>query len=245
MMLKILKLESRVRLGELGGTVSHVLEAYSQSGITEDAILQSVIDELSAINTSFTVAMTQSRMLSELENYDDMRDSVIRGIYYYLHGCTHLPVETTSSAAKRLLAEFKKYGLGVSKLSYTEESGQLNSLLGDLKNTDNAADITAVPNLKEMVEKLEQTQKDFQRMHSKYLSQLSQVQNKQTASVLKYDLMGVLNDKLVVYLRSQIIFNQDTHLAFAREVALIINKINGNIRERSKASKKKNHENRA
>ncbi len=237
-MLKILKLESRVRLSELGSTISNVLEAYTNSNITKDIPLQSVINELIAINTTFSSTIAISEMVSQLESYEEIGDTVTKGIYYYLQSCVHLPTSAISLAAEKLLIELKKHGLGASKFSFNEETIHFKSLLESLSSKHHANEINSIPNLKTMVEKLVTTQQDYQDLHNKYLSIQNKKQNKQSASDIKYELLKVLNDKLVIYLRSQIIFNQEVYLNFAQEVASAINKTNNDIKKRSNLNKK-------
>ncbi len=228
----ISKLKVNVRISELGGTLKNIVKAYADSGIVEDSTLQALIDELASANINLSIAIEQSKALSELEHYDEKRDHATRQLYYYLQGQIYSPLEATVAAAKVLFAEIKKYGISLVKLSYNEETGQIDSLLGDLAAEDKATAIAAVPGLDNLIAQLIEAQAAFNQAYSDELSQLSEQQNKQSASSMKPGILHLLNDKLIIYLRTQALFQEATYGAFAQKVAIAIAKTNANIKER-------------
>ncbi len=234
---RIRKLNGKARLGELSGTVSNIEEAYVNSGIDEDTTLDLVMSELLTANGRLTTAIEQNKALSDLEDHDEPRDYAYKALYHYLKGCSLVPEGELKKAAVVLFATFKKYGVEVTELSYNEQTGQVNSLLEELASEENKKHIAAIANVEEMVAELKNTQAAFQKAYDNYLTRISESKSRENASDVRPLVLNALNNKLVTYLRSQILFSPEVYTAFATKVSTAIDKTNQNIRER--ATKKK------
>ncbi|MCG8513597.1 MAG: DUF6261 family protein [Halanaerobiales bacterium] len=238
--MEILKLNAKVRLGELSGTITNVTEAHNEkSEISNDSTLSMLINELINTNNKFTAAYNQDKVLSELENFDEQRDAAMRSVYHYVQGCTHLPQGNTATAAHKVFTLLTKYGIGIVSQSYNQQTGEINSLLNDLSMPDNAEAVATIPSLSDMVASLHEAQRNFEQAYAQFLARSSD--NKLNASDIKPQLLNILNNKLVVYLRSQVIFNPETYNAFAAKVATAINRTNSNIKERTAKNSKEDN----
>ncbi len=231
------KLLARIRLSELSGTSTNIVQVFDDLPPIGDTTLSDLMDNVKVENGLLIIAMNQDKALSELEDFDEKRDSAMRDVYYYVQGCTHLPAGDAAVAADKLFTLLKKYSVGITQYSYNQETGEINSLLVELATVENSARIATIPQLDTLVATLETTQRAFEQAYSSYLSQISENKNKQSASSIKPLLLDLINDRLVIYLRSKAIFSPEVYGAFADKVATAISKTNANIRERFKNAK--------
>ncbi len=234
----ILKLKTSARVSEVNAVAKSILKAYTESSMTEDTTLQLIMNELTSESALLNTAIEQDKALSQMEVYDEARDSAFRGLFYYLQGCTHLISTTTATAAQHLFTLVQKYGVGITQLSYAEQTGQMSSLIEELEQESNQAHITNIPGMADMVENLVKTQADFEKTYDVYLGQLNEDRNKQNASQIKSRVVKVINDRLVVYLRSQLTFNTAVYGDLGGKIAIAIENINSTVSERASKTPK-------
>ncbi len=233
-MMKIAKVTPNSRISEINATASNLLTAYAQSGITEDTTLQNFIDQLTEANSALTLAIDKDKAFSELEVYDDVRDKALQDLYHYLQGLTRVPNPATKAPAVALFAIFQKYGLSIVGLSYNEESSKIDSLLVDFATEDNQSHITQLSYVSDMVQVVKEAQTQFSTVYYNYVEQLRKAGDQSSASELKPQVLDVINNKLVVYLRAMLTFNTEVYGNFAKEVAIIIDRNNETVRARKK-----------
>ncbi len=94
----LLKLRANARVSEVGGTVTYILKTHVDVGISEDASLQTIINELADQHENLILAIEQDRAFSEVDPHDELRDTAVRDMYYYAKGCSRLPVPAVSAA---------------------------------------------------------------------------------------------------------------------------------------------------
>lgn len=230
--MEISKLSANARIGEVSDVAKSILNAYETSTIKDDMTLKTVIAELKKSNNELVFAVEKDKAISKREEVDEERDKIIQNIFPYLEGSARIPDEITAKAATTILDIFKKYGMGIVKLSYGEESTQVNSLLGDLTTETAITNIANVPHLGVMIEQLRVAQANFETVYDEYTKQLSEDKSKQSASSIKPVTLKIINNRLVKYLNAQIEFNEEVFGAFARQVDVQIDKANEVIKER-------------
>lgn len=227
--MKITKVLYQSRVSEVNATATNVLKAYTESGITDDATLQSFVDELTAVNDALTLAIDKDKAVSKLEEYDEIRDKAMQDLYHYIEGYTRVPNKSAEVPAKHVFDIFQKYGVGIVGLSYNEQSSKLDSLLKDLEIETNKTATESLMYVPQMIEALRKAQEDFSNV---YVEQLRETGKEQTASDLKPQVLDIINNKLIVYLQAMITFNADVYGNLAKDVAIVINRNNEIVRER-------------
>ncbi len=241
--MKISTLLTTARISEVGGTGENLLKAYADTGITEDANLQTIINLLTEKNALLITAIEKNKAYSQLEEFDQARDAAFKALYQYLEACTLLPEGITQTAALGIFPTLKKYGIGMTRLPYTEQTAQMKSLIEELAKDAITEQSSKIVHLDGMIETLKQTQTDFQQAHSDYTSQISLSKGEQSATELKSEVLQIINEKLVMYMRAMATTFPDTHAQFAQELAVEINKTNQNIKSRSNKSAENNEGN--
>ncbi len=241
-MTEISTLKTIARVNEVGGTTENILKAYADCAMSEDANLQSIIDLLAQKNAQLITAIEKGKAYSQLEKCDEERDQSFKALYHYIKACTLLPEGVTRNAAQIIFPIFDKYGISMTYLAYTEQTAQMKSLIEELEKEEIKSEIGKIVHLEGMVESLKNVQASFQQAHSDYTSQVSTLRNEQSASELKPQVLEVLNEQLVMYMRAMAKAFPQTHGKFAIELATEISKTNQNIKSRSNKESAENAE---
>ncbi len=96
--------------------------------------------------------------------------------------------------------------------------------------------IATIPSMADMVKNLVTTQINFEKAYDVYLGQLNEDRSKESASQIKSHVVKIINDRLVVYLRSQLTFN--TLIYGELGSAIVTENINRAVNERANKTPK-------
>ncbi len=231
------KLRVNIRVSALSGLANRIVEYYDTKDLTVYPDYEQIVNMLKELAGQFSTALNQEKSLSELAELDSIRDEKYRALYEMLRGYTNAPSATMSASARKVFGVLQRYGLSVVSLAYDEETGMIDSLLGDLAAEDIAAEIDKLTFAPEMVEALRQSEADFKQTSNLYeQSKTSEKENSPSASKLKAPLLKVINENIVSYHTALAAFKDETFRGIA-------NTINGmieteNALTRSRADKK-------
>ncbi|MFV0522131.1 MAG: DUF6261 family protein [Mangrovibacterium sp.] len=134
-MVQISKLSTRTRVTEANGTATNILDVYSKTILPEDAIM----GELKTNNDILTTSVNKDMGIAKTEEFDAKRDLAYQNLYHFIFGMTKLPDNSEAITLWRIL---ERYGLGIAKEAFAEETSKINSLLEELQA--NTAELTAI-----------------------------------------------------------------------------------------------------
>ncbi|GIJ96615.1 hypothetical protein CAPN001_11840 [Capnocytophaga stomatis] len=238
-MLKILK--PSVRITEMADTAKQLVMLYkSEAGLANDPILKPVFTQVEALAEELSQAIKSDKILSEVDKADDVRDDLVRQLDKYLKSYANIPVESLRKSGERLYAVFSKYGVGITRESYSVESAHIESLLKDLAEASLQADISALEGIAPTIESLKTAQADFDQKRLTYEKNMAAQSKRPKSAHLKKLLLKQINVGLIPYLTSATFVSPETFTHFADTIAQIINTINSNIIGRSKKSNNNN-----
>jgi len=220
------------RTTEIHGTTRLLINAFQQSGLTRDLTLSQLFTAINDKNTLLGDAIDRSKAQSILADKDDFRDAADRAVGYLIKGYTYHPDETIRNAALVVEAVFNKYGFSVIDESYVTESSHLVSMLGDFAAPKVQAAIALLSGVPENIASLQAAQTDFENTQTQYAEELAEENNQLNATTLKKEVATLINDDLVVFLRSAERFQAETYGAFAATVAKIIADNNDAVHKR-------------
>ena len=220
------------RTTEIHGTTRLLINAYLKSGLTADRTLISMFNAITEQNTALGNAIDRSKAQSLLSEKDDIRDAADWAVGHLIKGYTYHPDETIRNAALVVDAVFNKYGFAVIDESYVTESSLLVSMLGDFAAPKVQEAIALLSGVAENIASLQAAQTDFENTQTQYAEELAEENNQLNATTLKKEVAALINDNLVVFLRSAERFQAETYGAFAATVAKIIADNNNAVRKR-------------
>lgn len=219
------------RTTEVNDAAIRLYTAFDNSG-PDDPYLASTFTTLNAENLKLTQVIRRTKAESELEAKDELRDDKVRALYYLLKGFLHHPTPEIRLTAQALMDIFNKYGLAITGESYATESSLIFSLLLDLAAPEYQEAIAALSGCAELITQLNNAQGDFEEARLAYETEKAKEGMVENASTVKKQVVSIINDKIVVYLRAMIEVNPDSYTAFAAICTQIIADNNEQVKKR-------------
>jgi len=231
------KIIAKSRTTEIHGSSRTMNTAFQQSGLLADPFLMGIYARLEVETDELGKAIDRSQAESIAAEKDDVRDDAVRAVGYLVQGYLYYPKQTVRDAAGIVKKVFDKYGFSVTEESYVIESSHIVSMLGDFADPEVVAAIALLKGVDENIESLQAAEDDFETTRAKFAKDEAEQGTFASATVLKKEVVSIINDDLVQFLRTGERFQPDTYGAFARTIAEIINKNNEQVKKRLKKDK--------
>lgn len=228
------KLTTQSRTTEAADASVRMIATFGKSGLQTDKHLAAIFGDLSPLTDQLTSAIRRAKTESELEVKDEVRDDKLRGLHYLLTGFTHHPDPIIKAAAETLEKVFSNYGLKITGESYSTESTLISSLLKDLKKAEYSDKIAALSGCAELIEALKTSQADFETTRVAWEREKAIEGVLVNATQLKSEVVTIINDRLVVYLRAMQQVKPDVYAVFANTISVIIDETNETVKRRRK-----------
>lgn len=235
-MITISKLRAACRTTEIDAVSDRLVIEFDKGDWSSDTTLTSIFADLKIASDKITAAINRIKAESILEEKDEQRDSIIKSINYLVFGFVHHPDSAISNAAKAVSEVFDNYGLRIIGESYATESSLIESLLLDFANADLLPSIGAVPGLTELIANLRTAQTEFEEAKVEFESEKAKEGNQVTASEIKVDILDIINNRLIVYLRAMVMVNEAVYGSFSQTIAQIIDDMNMIVKKRIKSN---------
>jgi hypothetical protein len=227
------KLSTNSRVTEVNDVATRSTGAFGASGIT-DPNLTNNFSNLEETNIELTKAIRRSKAESDLEVKDENRDNQLRSLYYLINGFSHHPVADIKNAALLLLNVFDNYGLKITGDSYATESSLVASMMLEYQKPEYAEAITALSGCGDLMEALAIAESQFEQARIAYETEKAKEGMLQNASELKKQVLDLLNNKIVIYLRAMELVNPEVYGVFTATIAQIIADNNEQVKRRQK-----------
>ena len=224
------KVISKVRVTEVDGLSDALVRFYkADEGVSSDAFLKGVMDEIEKLSVAITTAIKKDKVLSSLEEADGVRDEAVKNLSTLLDGYEVFPVAAKKEAAKKLKAVFDKYGKAITTANYVSESSLIESLLEDFSKEEA---VSVLDGIKEILEQIRSAQDAFVKASDEY-NAASTVKT-ESASSLKKPLLSAINDKLIPYITAMQMANGALYGDFATKAEGEIKRVNEIVSRRGK-----------
>ncbi len=231
-MTQVEKLAAHSRVGEVDTSTSQIVSALKKDTPENDAFLMDFTAQLSDKGQQISAAANSIKAESDLAEVDVVRDELISDLNYLLKGYMHHPDAAIKEAAVKTYKVYDNYGVAINKLSYTEQSSKIKSLVTDLqKVTPEVAQLSGVETL---MGGLQQAQSDFEVAEEAYRTEKNKDNTTQAASTIRKEIMDLINDKLVPYLNTMNMVNPTVYEALSADIASIIVRNNDTVKRRRK-----------
>ena len=222
------------RVTEIDALSLRMNKAYKNSGLNTDPHLQTMFGQLQNLSGSLTTAINRSKAGSNLEVMDEKRDEQVRSLSYLIQGYLHHPDPAIKEAALAVKSVFDKYGVSITGENYATESSLVTSLLEDLSDDGLQDAIEQLSGCAETISALQSTQNEFETARLTYESEKAEESTISNATAIKKEVVSLINNKIVVYLRAMEIVNESMFGSFVRTVAEIIGSNNEVVKKRRK-----------
>ncbi len=183
---------STANLATLASRVIYASNNGNYTVVTNHVILTELEEEYQQYDAVFQ-KLTYSGKGEEVAEMDNKRDRIFSAIKYLLRGYKAFQKEPTLTPADDLYKIIKKHGLGIDRLSYSEETAKMQKLLEDLELAENQTKITTL-HLTEMVADLKTTQQEFELLYSQQAEENANLHSLPSASAVRKDLEKALRN---------------------------------------------------
>lgn len=227
-------LNVRSRNTEADGTTIQVNKAYDGTTLNTNPDMELIMNPIKAKSALMGMAIGRLKEKSDQKSNDEVRDTDLDGLFYFLLGASHSPKTKIKEAALYLLELFEQYGLKIKEESYTRESSLINSLLNDYKSEKALAAIADVPQCADYIAALQTSQTTFENGRLSFETARGEEGTLENASAIKKELMELINKQLVPYINVMVQLHPDSYGSFARTLAEIIESNNTVVQKRGK-----------
>ncbi len=236
-MINIPKMLRNSSNGEVNATVNALRTRLKTNQVENDAHLADIISTLDENYDLLNEAIKRSKIKSELEEKDKVRDLALVALFNLVKGYLNVDNDTRNHALK-LQEILDKYGLSkITKANYANESAYINSLILDLKAPAIYSEHIFTPFVVETLDKLILAQKNFETAYNNYTTTLAIQNSKENATQIKMKLLEIINMNLVDYLKIMSNVNGGKYETMAIDTAAIITDNNERVnRRRNKKS---------
>lgn len=228
------RIKTYLRITELDTLATTIVRLYQAAAaesetFAKDSHLTPLMAKVKELSESLTLAIKRDRAESSLDEADVVRDEVFGDLFNVITGYASFPFPEKRAAGKRLLLIFQKYGIGVIRKPYSEESSLIESMLGDFSAESAKADIALLPGIAELLSSLRSAQDSFHATSDAYTA--AKLEMGDSATAIKKELLGILNGKLRSLLSA---IEQPDFADFIAKCAAEIDKANATAEIRSK-----------
>lgn len=228
------KLIAHSRTTEVASAVTLIMNSFRSAPIY-NSFIDSLFLNIENQNNLLLNAINSTKVNSELDEKDELRDDKLRSLYCVLLGASHHPYSSISAAGKELLAIFEKYELTILRESYINESALINSLLLEFKDDSLKEYKESISGCDDLINEIEELQTNYDLVQTKYESDKAEYENQKSATKIKRALVQVINNKLTVYLEAMNQVDEKTFGSLTRSVARIISDNNTGVNKRKRS----------
>ena len=174
----------------------------NQEPLTEPINL--LVTEIEAIETLF-LTKKSSVLTLELTNLDNLRDQLVIGVKYVLHGQRYNPNATLAAAAVLLYENIITYGSNITRLGYQEETAVIDNLVSDWENNPDLTNAVSSLNLQEWLTKLKEANINFNTVYKNRVIEKADTNPENIASLRTQATKAFKN--LLNHIQAHITFN--------------------------------------
>ena len=225
------KILSEIRIAEMADLGANIMDTINTAGIADEN-LKTINKQIGIQQVILIEAIKQDKAKSDLETFDDNRDGIYSSALHLTEGYKHHPDPQISETATEVMAIMDKYGYELTKANYSAQSALTESFLKDVQQPATVIKIEILPGLKNLIQKLNNEQKKFKGAEKVWEQNQKENQNAISASAVKKELLRIINNTLINYLRGMQGVQPEIYNDLTESLALKIEKANGIIKQR-------------
>ncbi|MGD8782681.1 MAG: DUF6261 family protein [Ignavibacteria bacterium] len=231
---KLNKLIMKSRVAEVFSAANRMILEFDSGDWSEETNLTNIFGDLQPENTKLEEAINREKAISDLDEKDENRDQKVQALYYLIMGYLHNPETTVKSAAEAVDKVFSRYGVEIIQDSYSTESGLISSMITDLSAEELQPSIEALPGLSRAISELQTAQTGFENARLAYEKEAAKDANEETATNVKKEVVKIINERLVVYLRAMVSIDETKYGELTITIGKIIADNNEEVKKRRK-----------
>ncbi|MCG8581087.1 MAG: DUF6261 family protein [Bacteroidales bacterium] len=233
--MKISKLVTNIRVSDSKDVGAKILELLT-GFVPEDKYVVSIGSDMKEVLLQLAVALNESAAESEMDLYDTNRDNTYRSIMYLNRSYLLHPDASIKAAALKVEKVFEKYGFELITENYSSQTALTDAFIRDMTDAGMEENTTLLTGINDLVKQLTEDQSLFKQAEKEWHKVKNYSSSKQSATQLKHELMKIINNKLVVYLRAMNQLSEETYKDLCISIASHINQANALVKRRMASS---------
>ena len=226
------KVSSKLRVTEIATVANNVVRQFQwDPKVSDDAFLKVTIDEMDELSARLTESIQRGTTKLGLDEADAVRDEAIRALGTLIEGYTAIPFADQKEAAYALKSIFDKYGKRIASEPFAVESSLIESMLVDFGAPITVAAVHSLPGIAELLAQLRKAQDDFNAASDRQTA-ANATEKPASATELKKEMLGQMNERLIPYLNTMMMVNYDVYGTFAKQVEVEIERANSTTGQR-------------
>ncbi|WP_372646135.1 DUF6261 family protein [Ancylomarina sp.] len=223
-------------ISEIGTGVTELSKSYP---ISEDAYFELTFGKISDKSNELIERINGGWLSSELKEKDEIRDLDVRAIFYEVEAKCIRRSSANQEKALKVMDVLNRYGMKIIGSCHTNESAQIRALLSDLEAPEMEENVSSVPDLKQLMANLTQSQAGFDTSSAKLIEDKNAREHTKPASIVAKELKELFNDEFEPYLNAMCMANPAKYKAFSELVNVLVSDSNKKVRDRLAALKRK------
>ncbi len=222
-----------LKVAEVAGLAHNLCGSYESfaTELNADIRLRNVMADMKDLSDRILDSLRNNRLINSLEVQDTHRNRCVSALVNLKRGYDKLSDETIQSHWTVLRPVFENFLSSIQEGNYQSKTALITAMLRRLSDTDLVSHLEGLADLKTAVDRLRDAQKSFDIAQLEYQFQL-QKDKTQSATDLKDEIVGYINEKLVVHLEAKCNEDYATYGAFAKLVDAQIRAENAKVRRR-------------
>ncbi len=222
-----------LKVAEVAGLAHNLCGSYESfaTELNADIRLRNVMADMKDLSDRILDSLRNNRLINSLEVQDTHRNRCVSALVNLKRGYDKLSDETIQSHWTVLRPVFENFLSSIQEGNYQSKTALITAMLRRLSDGDLVSHLGGLADLKTAVDRLRDAQKSFDIAQLEYQLQL-QKDKTQSATDLKDEIVGYINEKLVVHLEAKCNEDYATYGAFAKLVDAQIRAENAKVRRR-------------
>lgn len=229
--MRINKIYRNIRVND-AADLANKLHGELDKSTLEDVHITTLTSDINTISIALAGAVNENKAMSLLQGYDEKRDTTYRSLLYINKGFLLHPDAQVREAAGVVDQVFENYGFDLVELNYSAESSQLDALIRDLSMPSIATSVAVLPGMAPIVEQLKTDQEQFKAAEAQWHEARAEDGKSASATEFKHQLVKVVNDKLVIYLKAMQQMNPEPYTGLCNNIAMHIDRANALVKRR-------------
>ncbi|MBN2164955.1 MAG: hypothetical protein JW717_01625 [Marinilabiliaceae bacterium] len=231
------KIYLKSRVTEIDAVGTRIIVAYEGSKIDNDTHLANIITGMKSVSSKLNESIQRLKAKSALEEKDEARDSKLQNFYYLILGFVHHPEVGISEAANKVMQILNINGLQIISESYATETSLIHSVIRELDKPEMKQAMALLSGGEQSLAAVKESQSEFEKTYSIYEADKALYSTYDNASSLKTELVKIINNQLVTYLRAMVMVNEAAYGNISRTIGQIIADNNETVKKRTKRVK--------
>ena len=214
--MSISKLNGKIRVMELSVLIEKITVVLERNTTIENPFLPTLTKMARAFTSELQSSINSSKVYSNIEESDNLRDKSIRALFNMVTGLTYFPDPEIKEAAKTVLDVLNNYSLDMLKGNYDRETALVKKLVADFGKTVVATAMAKLPGVSDLLAELSANQTKFDEAQQAW--NVARVKDEKSPTEIKREVVPFINSVLLSFLDVAFYLQNDIYKDMALEI---------------------------